>query len=791
MCLRTGQKKPVMKFTSFAFFLFFLFQNQIIFSQPVSERIFIQTDRDQYSPGETVHFKGFVTSADSAGLSTQLFVELRDSLLQTLSVVCLPVIDGSASGSLPLPKEYKAGEFYLRAYTDLSFVLKEAYQFVRFFSTVNPVSGSRTGLQPVTMPLFFPEGGHLTAGAINHIIFRAPADFKGEIHNSSGETVTECKPISQGMGVLNLLAVAGEQYYCVWQSEGREIRTPLPMVTDQTVALHIRQRPDTLYFDIDNGGNRSLHLLKPKVQLLIGGEPAYLVELNMMTRDRFSYFIPLTGFQPAMAWIRVLDTEDRVLASRPLFISRNSQLNPEFLHLKKKSLEKRGENQLEVDLKDTTVSFFSIRITDEGFSEPDPIPGLLKTLLPPGFRDYPAVPASGEYWPLLDMALQTDAALKDDYLLQLDTLSLQRPSYLTLKGQVKKGKKVLAEKDILLGIRSPYTGKELYKLKTDADGRFELGELIFYGDAEIHVRLPNNSEEELSSSFTLIKPVPNSDSVFFLAFRQQAMALKAAFSEAGLSGNAAKAGTVRADSIVFAPGTITLEEVIVKSDNRLVARKRLEELEKKYVDGTNFSGYTASGETLDVLNDPRTAKFLDIFSYIGMNMRGVTLMTVRGDKQLFVQGRGTGGTNTMVTVFYLGNSKVDRDMLNGIRLDEVAVIKYIPMLGSEMGFPPAIAIFLKKPGDQGYWEKDRYQFIEQKLTGYSLTKDFLEPDYSNPETKVESDNRKTLAWRPYEPADKGRTEIRFYNNDYTQKARIVITALGADGSIYYTDRKME
>lgn len=780
-----------MKFTAYTCVLLMLLNTHEVFSQSASERIYIQTDRDQYSKGETIHFIGYVSSADTAGPSTQLFVELRDSLLQPMASVCLPVIDGTASGSLQLPKEYLSGLFYLRAYTDLSFFRKEACQYVQLFSLSQPAMPGRSGLQPVTRPLFFPEGGSLVAGAINTVVFRAPVDFTGEIRNSRGETVTVCKPIRQGLGVLNLLAVAGEQYSCVWQSGGREKKTELPQVTDQALALHIRQQPDTLYFDIDNGGNRSLHLLKPKVQLLIGDELAYLVELNMMTRDRFSYFIPLTGFQPAMARIRVLDTEDRVLATRPFFISRHSQLNPEILQIRKKSTEKRGENQLQVQLPDTTISTFSLRITDERFTAAATVPGLLKALLPSGFRDYPELTRDGDYWTLLDLALLTSGSLADDHIVRLDTGAIQRLSYLTLVGQVKKGKKALGDKEILLGIRSPYTGKELYKLRTDAEGRFELKELILYGEADVHVRLPNNSDEELLSSFSLTKPVPNTDSAFFQSFRQQAAALKAAFSPTVLSEPAGGAGAFPADSIVFAPGTITLEEVVVKSDNRLVARKRLEELEKKYVDGTNFSGYTASGETLDVINDPRTAKYLDIFSYIGMNMRGVTLMSVRGDKQLFVLGRGTGGTNTMVTVFYLGNSRVDRDMLNGIRLDEVAVIKYIPMLGSENGFPPAIAIFLKKPGDQGYWEKDRYQFIEQKVTGYSLTKDFVEPDYSNPETKVDADNRKTLAWRPYEPVEKGKATIRFYNNDHTKKYRIMITALAADGSIIFTDRELE
>ena len=162
---------------------------------------------------------------------------------------------------------------------------------------------------------------------------------------------------------------------------------------------------------------------------------------------------------------------------------------------------------------------------------------------------------------------------------------------------------------------------------------------------------------------------------------------------------------------------------------------------------------------------------------------------VNGTKQLFYFGRGTGG-QTMVTVFYLNNSKVDRDMLEAITLDQVAIVKFVPMLGSENGFPPALAVFLKKPGDQGYWEKDRYQLIEQKVTGYIIPRDFPEPDYSKAETKVEKDNRKSLFWKPYLAVEKGVAELRFFNNDRTKKYRVVAEGIAEDGSVFYFEKIM-
>jgi len=244
------------------------------------------------------------------------------------------------------------------------------------------------------------------------------------------------------------------------------------------------------------------------------------------------------------------------------------------------------------------------------------------------------------------------------------------------------------------------------------------------------------------------------------------------------------------DTVVYEDKIIVLEEAVVTASSALAARKRMEELEKKYIDGTSFAGYFATGETLDVMNDPQAARLTDLFAYIGSRMRIISQRFVRGRRELAYYGRGTGG-ETIVSVFYLNNTRIDRDLVDGIRLSEVAVVKFIPMLAGEPGFPPAIAIFLKKPGDEGYWEKDRYQLSEQKITGYTVSKEFLMPDYNKEETKVQTDARKTLFWQPYVAAEKGIAGIKFFNNDLTKKIRIVAEGVTRNGNIVYFEKVLE
>ena len=761
-----------------SFILFLLLNQSAIYSQVIDERVYVQTDRNHYAKGETVHFKAFIISGSSADIqSTNLFVELWDSLTVKAGSICLPVIDGTASGSIVVPALAKSNHVFLRAFTDISILQPAPYQFVKNITTAREAQTSRSGSPEAFTPVFVPEGGRLVYNADNHIAFRAQPGFTGTIQNSKGETIGQISAGTYGNGMFSFRPLSGEKYFCRYTANGKEETIALPVPAEEGIALHVYQSTDTLYFDLDNGGNLDLRIRKPKVQLLINGELAYVVALNMTSKNRFSYFIPLKDFQPVMAEFQVLDAEDNLLASRPVFIAKSSLLNPVSLELLQKNLGKRGESILKFDFHDSLLHHVSVSITDAALNEPTGNTGLAGTLLTPSlsFTEKKMSPA------MIDLALLS-SGLRLDQKAVTDTNLIQIPRHLQLQGMVKKGKKPLAGKELMVGLRSAYTGKELYKVQTDEQGRFLLEDMIFYDESFIHTRLPGNSEEELITDLTLQLPSFRESESFISDFKNRALAL--------IPATATALPAEPEDTLVYAGKTIVLEEVIVKTDQNQLARKRLEDLEKKYIDGSVFSGYGASGETLDVINDPLADKFNDMFTYIASKMRSVSQRFVRGRKELVYFGRGVGG-ETMLTVFYLGNSKIDRDFVESIRLNEVAAIKFIPMLGSEMGFPPALAIFLKKPGDQGYWEKDRYQLMEQKFMGYTVPRDFVAPDYSKTDVTVEKDLRKTLLWQPYTRVDKGQAIVRFYNNDRAQKIRVLVEGVTEEGNIVFFEQVLE
>ncbi|HRG25670.1 MAG TPA: hypothetical protein PLL23_14815, partial [Chitinophagaceae bacterium] len=634
-------------------------------------------------------------------------------------------------------------------------------------------------------PVFYPEGGSLVNQALNHVVFKAGSEFRGSVRNSKGEAIATLNPVFNGMGRFTFTPVKGETYTCYWEGGGRTGSTPLPDAVDIGVALHIRQSPDTMFIDLDNGGSPDLLAHQLKMLLMIGNEPAYVVEMNLAKKSKFSYFIPLQDYRAGMAELCVLATDNTVLATRPVFINRHSLTGQPKLELVKKDLSPRGENRVKLQFADTTIRVLSVSLIDAGYAENKGGSGLAATLLSPDGQPVPAAFRAISTPEQMDLAVQVAFSQQPVRDKVPAATVLPKGNYLQLEGTVLKGKKPLSEKNLLVGIRSASNGKELYKVMTDENGKFVLDDLVLYGDAYVHCRIPGNELQELTCTFRLIIPASNQPADLFAAFEQLVRRTAAAYSAGGATPSSSL--TEAADTMAFAEKSITLSEVVLIASSSAQAAQRLKALEEKYIVGSvsPFSGYYATSETLDVLNDPERVHYLDIFKYMNAKFKQLYTMIVNGVPELYLMGGG------MIRNYYVDNSRVDRSQLDFIPWDQVAAIKFVRYLASDLRLPPSVAIFLKKHGDEGYWEKDRFQVLEQKLTGYPVSPEFREPDYRKEEARVDKDLRKTISWKPNTPLEKGTTEIQFYNSDRAKKIRIIAEGITADGSIVYVEKEIE
>jgi hypothetical protein len=769
------------------FVLFFGLLSYPALSQQAPEKIYVQTDRDYYSVGETIHFKAFVLSEDSLP-STHFFIELWDSSFNKMAGLCLPVIDATVAGSITIPaKEYR-GPVFLRAYTENMQWQRSRLQFVK--QVLGPAKVANDLPVQTHEPRFFPEGGSLVYHAVNYVAFDAFPGFSGLVKNSKGVEVAKLDPLFNGKGLFKFRPRKGDVYSCHWSENGTDRVTALPTPLENGIALHCTQSNDTLFFEIDMGAGTGSRLQRPRVQLMVNNEIGYLIDLSMNGNSRFSYYMPLRALQPGIATFMVFDDSMKVVAQRPLFISRKYFEPTTSIHVLEKSLDRRGNNRFLLHFKDSMLREVTVSITDADYNDQTASPGFLSTFLPDAALVVFESSANELQEPNLDLVLQT----MDTVVVKGHPISskpdILRPNYLQLTGIIKTGKKVVANKEVLVALRSEYTGRELYKVVTDAEGKFVLDGLILYGEVFVHCRLAGKENEQLSYEFKLDLPSANEDLVFFQSFKETAGRLFPAGNASFINTGSAKDSSMRIDSLVFAEKGIMLQEVVLKVNPRKEALRKMAELENKYLAGTGFAGYATQAETVDVLNDPFAHKSTSLAAYIAAKFHMIKVKYSTGRAEYFYPIRAIAG-DTIIRTFYLNGNKITSSMLDGIRLEDIALIKFFPMLGMEIGLPPAIAIFLRKPGDYAEWETEKIKHTEKKIQGYPVTKSLPMPDYSKSELKVESDTRKTLLWQPYTKVEKGMAEIKFYNNDATKRFRIVVEGVSSNGNIVFFEKIVE
>ena len=220
-----------------------------------------------------------------------------------------------------------------------------------------------------------------------------------------------------------------------------------------------------------------------------------------------------------------------------------------------------------------------------------------------------------------------------------------------------------------------------------------------------------------------------------------------------------------------------LEKVTVRSQGH---KKPVDLVIEKYTTGV----FRSPGKVdLDNINEPANDKSLNVVDYIKNSIQQVE---IQGGQ--FVNRKNFSlqtGQKWAIGVF-LNEVPVNISLLRTIRVQDVALIKFYEagFIGVGSGFPGgAVAVYTKeKFRDDDKPEKLNY--FEYK--GYSITKEFYNPDYSAADAKQHApDNRTTLYWNPdiYTDAESKSVKLNFFNNDFSKKFKIIVEGFDAAGKL--------
>lgn len=764
------------------------------------EKAYVQFDKNYYNPGETIWFKAYLfTGLEPSATSKTFYAELLDEAGNVISQKTAPVGFAGATGSFDLDSAFNKRLIYFRGYTlsmlnsDTGFIYTKA---LRVLTTKAPPA--KTVAAPsVTTLRFLPEGGDWVTGLPATVAFIAtnaqglPVAVSGVINDDKGAAVTAFKSLHDGMGSTTFTPEDGKTYTAAWKDEsGKTYTTALPLAKAQGVALKITDEGSNKRFVV----RRSEGVPEAAKQLYIVGSmnqhEMFEARINLTAKTSATGVLPVQAASSGILQITLFDAANKPLAERISFVNNHDYEFDGDAFIAQKSTAKRGLNTLEISTNDTLPANLSVAITDADLNasnnmDDNIISRMLLTgelrgkIVNPYYYFFNTGDSAAAY---LDLVMLTHGWRRYNWEAVWAGIApkakFKEGNYLSMSGQVTGMPPGSYAPGLqLTGIlQTADSAKSFVVLPVDRNGKVFSDGMLFYGNARLYFNF-NKKNLSFDKSMLMLdnglrkgfaRALP--DTSVKAGMTEPAPAIIAANNKTNRL--SLQASRLLANSKMLATVTVTAK-----------AKTAKEKMEEKYVSGL-FSG--GSGNTFDLVNDPLSSAYMDIFQYLQGRIAGLQIMTGGGTPSLSWRG----GTPAL----YLNEMRTDASLLQSTPVSDIAYIKVFRPGESIVsgGGGGVIAIYTRKGGDATA-NPNAKGLSYVPIAGYSDIKQFYSPDYATPsERDAYDDVRSTLYWNPAVYLDKTRKRVRlkFYNNDLTKRFRLVMEGINTDGKMIHVEKEV-
>jgi len=311
------------------------------------QKVYLQTDKEQYLAGEVIWIKAYLVSATTHVPDTQttnVYVEFINTYNELVNFLILPVVNGFSTGTIQIPDSIPSGNYQLKSYTNWMANFDEQFLFTKDITIHTPEEENFISRATVRRNRkfnktlaekqsemqfgFFPEGGQMVAGLENRIAFLAAnaqgvgVDAKGSVFDSRGQVVTQFETVHRGKGVFTFNPVAGENYHAqIVFNDGQTLHTTLPQIQKQGYLLRVEPNPETINL-IVRANFDPLQVQIPHRILLVGhsrGNIRYVEEANL-AEGVFRTSIPASTFSDGIAHFTLFGPRATPVAERLVFI---------------------------------------------------------------------------------------------------------------------------------------------------------------------------------------------------------------------------------------------------------------------------------------------------------------------------------------------------------------------------------------------------------------------------------------------------------------------------------------
>jgi hypothetical protein len=768
-------------------------------AQHSPEKIYIHYDKEFYVAGETIWFKAyFYNDGKPSAEANNLYLQFTDSKGHIVSNKMFPVSGAVARGNIDIPDSLPQGNYYIRALTAEMLNYEEAFIYKKNIFIFHPSASAvkeKLPAQNVSLQ-FFPESGNLIDGILTVVGFKAadqwgvPVDINGVIRMEDGTTIASFKCFHDGIGKVQFKAQAGKKYIAEVETTAGKRTYQLPEVRTSGINLKIQDEKGGKKFQLSRSDkDKGLY----ETVTLVAQINNHLVYENDISFEEYPSVIGhiVTDSLPSGILHFTVFNKDRIpVAERLSFVDNQEYVSNAEIVSNNITTVKRAENKIDLNFAELIQRSCSVSITDasgSSFNDNDNIWSRL--LLTSDLKGYIYNPA----WYFTSHSDTTKLAI-DNLLLthgwsrfnwtKIMTQEFPEKKYidkplLSITGRVmdEKNKEPLLNGKLNIFLEAEDSSSQNYEVIVDAAGKFKIDSLLFYGKGKFFYAYTDNKgkpkpalvnidDNSLLSSVEIIpvNMLENNTAINITAF----------------AGSDVKK---REDYVKSHFNEIKeLEKVTLRAKS---TKTPFDEVNDKYTSGV----FRSPGKVnIDNINEPANDKSLNVVDYIKNSIQQIAINGGR-----FVNRKNfslISGQNWTVGVF-LNESPTELSLLRTLRVQDIALIKFYEagFVGVGSGSPGgAVAVYTKeklredeKPDELGHFE----------YNGYSITKQFYNPDYSAADAKHSlPDNRTTLYWNPdlFTDTETKSLKLNFFNNDFSTRFKIVVEGFDAAGKLIHLEK---
>jgi len=782
--------------------------NVNIDSLRIIEKVYIQTDRNYYYPGDDIWFKAYLIDASERLLSNHsnnLHVDLISPFSKIIISRIIRLDGGLGNGEFKLPDSLKSGRYRIRAYTnymrnfgDQLFFIKDI-TIINSSDSINAISESVNYIKNKLEISFFPEGGSLVENISSFVAFKAVnafgkgCDVSGEIYSSAGELIKTFKSSHLGMGSFSHRPVPGLSYYAIVKdADGNEIRSELPKSFPTGVTLSASTNNDNELLVTICTNSKTLPIVLDHELLFTFSArkvPLKTISFKIKTFNN-SFVLPTDDLPDGIVMMTLSTLEDVPLSERLIYIQRDQDFkviieSVKQVYEQRDSVTIRISSFVEYDY--SQEAFLSLSAVEESFSDntsqyPTTISSwfFLESEIRGPVEDpsYYFDPYNPDRLRYLDLLLMTQGWR--DFEWKYDNTSYYPPEFgFTVSGRLRKlnVNKPLTDSRVNIVILNRKVSL-ITTAPVDSLGRFRLDDLDFTGEASLVVTAVNEkgnpqnclvlldslkfNPAEVSNNFLSIILLPEKS---VTKYNQEYEIKEAIRKKYKLS------------------DTVSLGEVTI------IAKKKVDFQTQKVENARKLYGKPDD----EVIITQREENYPNVFEVLTGRVPGVKIISssnARGipNYQIWIRGVSSinSGTAPLILVDGVETSINDLMLLSlpiGF-IDRIDILKSADATGAygAKGANGVISI-ITKTGDILSSYKPVNHSVSTKISGYDAARVFYSPQHiPSSKSDYEPDFRTTLFWEPDIRLQSDTSLlVKYFNADNSARIKVSVEGITTTG----------